>query len=223
VSAGFWSQTRAVADRDVLRERRRGEVVWVTVPFGAIALLLIPLAVGTDVPLLERIGPGLYWAIVMLFGVLVAVRKDGADTLPQQDATLLMGLDPAAGFVGSSAASALLLLGFEVIVGAVAVTLYGITVIGWPWLLLVLVIVAVGLALLGTLAGSIVSSLSAGTALVPLLVAPLSVPLLLGATQAYEGLRLGHSILSWLLLMVIVVLLTAITGVLTARPLQETR
>ena len=32
-----------------------------------------PLAVGTDVPLLERIGPGLYWAIVMLFGVLVAV------------------------------------------------------------------------------------------------------------------------------------------------------
>jgi hypothetical protein len=36
-------------------------------------------------------------------------------------------------------------------------------------------------------------------------------------------LRLGHSILSWLLLMVIVVLLTAITGVLTARPLQETR
>jgi len=90
-------------------------------------------------------------------------------------------------------------------------------------LLVVFPLVALGLALLGTLAGSIVSSVNAGTALVPLLVAPLSVPLLLAATQALEGLRLGRSILSWLLLMATVVLVLAIVGVLTARPLQETR
>jgi heme exporter protein B len=89
-------------------------------------------------------------------------------------------------------------------------------------LVVTLVLAAIGLALLGTLTGSIVSSTSAGTALVPLLVAPLSVPLLLGATQGYEGLRLGHSIVSWVLLMVAVVLVVAIIGVLTARPLQET-
>jgi heme exporter protein B len=82
--------------------------------------------------------------------------------------------------------------------------------------------VAIGLALLGTLTASIVSSTSAASALVPLLVAPLSVPLLLGATQTYEGLQLGHSIVSWVLLMVVVVLVVAIIGVLTARPLQET-
>ena len=45
---GFGHQVRLVARRDLLRERRSGEVVWVTLPFGAIALLLIPLAVGTD-------------------------------------------------------------------------------------------------------------------------------------------------------------------------------
>jgi heme exporter protein B len=223
MTAGFWVQARSVADRDLLRERRRGEVLWITIPFGVIALLLVPLAVGTDIPLLRRIGPGLFWVIVMLFGVLVAVRQANTDTPAQRDAAALLGLDPAASFVGQTLTSALLLVGFEVLVGIAAVAFYDLPLQGWPWLLVVFPLVALGLALLGTLAGSIVSSVNAGTALVPLLVAPLSVPLLLAATQALEGLRLGRSILSWLLLMATVVLVLAIVGVLTARPLQETR
>lgn len=222
MTTGFWHQVAAVFKRDLLRERRRGDVLWITIPFGAIALLLVPLAIGTDAVLLRQIGPGMYWVIVMLFGVLVAVGKASSETLPQQDASALLGLDPAAGFVGRAVSSALLLLIFEVVVGVVAVGLYDVSIIGAPWLALTLLIVAIGLALLGALTGSIVNSTSAGTALVPLLVAPLSVPLLLGATQSYEGLRLGHDILSWVLLMVAVVLIVAIIGVLTARPLQET-
>ncbi|MGB9357887.1 MAG: heme exporter protein CcmB [Acidimicrobiia bacterium] len=221
MTTGFWPQVTAVAGRDLLRERRQGDVLWIIIPFGAIALLLVPLAIGTDAVLLREIGPGMYWVIVMLFGVLVAVGKASSETVPQQDASSLLGLDPAAGFVGRAASATLLLLIFEVVVGIVAVGLYDISVIGVPWLLATLLIVAIGLALLGTLTGSIVNSTSTGTALVPLLVAPLSVPLLLGATQAYEGLRLGHSIVSWVLLMVAVVLVVAIIGVLTARPLQE--
>jgi heme exporter protein B len=222
VTGGFWRQVTAIAGRDLLRERRRGDVLWITVPFGAIALLLVPLAIGTDAALLRDIGPGMYWVIVMLFGVLVAVGRASSETLPQQDASSLLGLDPAAGFVGRAAAATLLLLVFEIVLGAIAVGLYDIAIVGVPWLILTVLIVALGLALLGTLTGSIVNSTSAGTALVPLLVAPLSVPLLLGATQAYEGLRFGHSIVSWVLLMVAVVLVVAIIGVLTARPLQET-
>jgi heme exporter protein B len=222
VTTGFWHQVKAVGGRDLLRERRRGDVLWITIPFGAIALLLVPLAVGTDAALLREIGAGMYWVIVMLFGVLVAVGKASSETLPQKDASSLLGLDPAAGFVGRSASATILLLIFQVIVGIVAVAFYDIAIVGIPWLVFTLLAVAIGLALLGTLTASIVSSTSAATALVPLLVAPLSVPLLLGATQAYEGLRLGRGIVSWVLLMVVVVLVVAIIGVLTARPLQET-
>ena len=107
------------------------------------------------------------------------------------------------------------------VVGVVAVGLYNIDVLGPAWLVLTMIIVAIGLALLGTLTASIVNSTSAGTALVPLLVAPLSVPLLLGATQAYDGLRYGHAIVSWVLLMVAVATVVAMIGVVTARPLQE--
>ncbi len=219
---GFWHQVRAVVDRDLLRERRQGDMLWITIPFGAIALLLIPLAIGTDAVLLREIGPGMYWVIVMLFGVLVAVSRASRETLPQQDASALLGLDPAAGFVGRTVSSAIFLLIFEVVVGIVAIGLYDISIIGIGWLALTLLLVAAGLALLGTLTAAIVNSSSAGTALVPLLVAPLSVPLLLGATQTYDGLQGGYGILSWVLLMVAVVLVVAIIGVLTARPLQET-
>ncbi len=222
MTTGFWHQVHAVIDRDLLRERRQGDMLWVTIPFGAIALLLIPLAIGTDAVLLREIGPGMYWVIVMLFGVLVAVSRASRETLPQQDASALLGLDPAAGFVGRTISSAIFLLIFEAVVGVVAVGLYDISIIGFGWLIATMLIVATGLALLGTLTASIVNSSSAGTALVPLLVAPLSVPLLLGATQTYDGLQGGYSILSWVLLMVAVVLVVSIIGVLTARPLQET-
>ena len=120
-------------------------------------------------------------------------------------------------------ASALLLLVFELAMGAVAVALYGLDLSGWGWMLAVMPLTAVGLAELGTLSGAITASVNAGPALVPLLVTPLAIPLLLGATQTVESIGRDGVNLAWPLLMTIVVLALAIVGVVTARPLQETR
>lgn len=219
---GFFHQAMTIVRRDLRRERRSGEVIWVTLPFGAIALLLVPLAIGTDAPMLQKIGPGMFWVIVMLFGVLISIRQTNAETQAQRDMVALTGLDPAAMYVGKSTSSFLLLLVFEVVLGVLTVALYGIAPAGWLILPIVLVLAAAGLALLGTLASGIVATGRSASALVPLLVAPLSVPLLLGATQALEALRLGSSSLPWVLMMAIVGLLLAVAGVLSARPLQET-
>ena len=219
----FWSQAAAVARRDLIRERRAGEVVWITIPFGAIALLLIPMAVGTDIPLLRRIGPGLFWVIVMLFGVLIAVRRTASETPAQRDLMSLLGIDAGASFTGRVLASTGMLFAFELVIGFVAVLLYDITLDGWAWLFLIVPLAAIGLGLLGAVAGGVTSSLNASAALVPLLVAPLAVPLLLAATEAMDAIQTGRSILPWVLLMVVVDLALAIAGVLTARPLQETQ
>jgi len=218
----FQRQVRVIAARDITRERRSGEVLWVTLPFGAIALLLVPLAIGTDAPMLQRIGPGLFWAIVMLFGVLISIRQTSAETEAQRDQLALTGLDPAAVYVGKAAASFLFLLVFQAVLGVVTVVLYDVRPQGWWLLPVVFVLVAVGLALLGTLAAGIVSTGRNSAALVPLLVAPLAVPLLIGATQALEALELGRSSLAWVLMMIVTVIVLAIAGVLSARPLQET-
>ncbi len=218
----FLQQVKTIIKRDLLRERRSGEVLWVTLPFGAIALLLVPLAIGTDAPTLQRIGPGMFWVIVMLFGVLIAIRHTSAEVQAQRDVVILTGLDPAAIFVGRATASFLLLVVFQVTLGLVTVVLYNVALTGWVVLPVVFFLAASGLALLGTLAAGIVSTGRSANALVPLLVAPLSVPLLLGATQALEAVRFGNTSLPWLLLMAIVGLLLLVAGVLSARPLQET-
>jgi heme exporter protein B len=218
---GFWNQTFTITRRDLMRERRSGEVLWVTLPFGAIALLLVPLAIGTDTRTLEAIGLGMFWVIVMLFGVLIAVRQTNTETQPQRDLVALSGVDPAAAYVGRSFASFLLLVVFESVLVVVTIVLYDVPLIGFGWMPLVIVLVAAGLSLLGTLAAGIVSTGRSAAALVPLLVAPLSVPLLIGATQTFESLRFGRSSLTWVLMMTVVTLLLAVVGVLSARPLQE--
>lgn len=218
----FWPQVLAIARRDLGRERRSGEVAWVTIPFGAIALLLVPLAVGINQDVLRRIGTGMLFVVVLLFGVLTAVRRTSMETPAQRDAIALLGVDPVAEFAGKTMASAFLLLGFEIVMGAVALALYGLDAGEWGWMVLIMPLTAIGLAELGTISGAIATSINAGPALVPLLVTPLAIPLLLGATQTVELSRDGGN-LSWLLLMAVVVLALAIVGVLTARPLQETR
>lgn len=220
MSAPFFAQSKAVTKRDLLRERRSGEVLWITIPFGAVALLLIPIAIGIDTPTLRAVGVGMFWVVIMLFGVLISVRRSTSDSLAQRDMVALTGVDPAAAFVGSAVASFLLLMIFEVVLGALTIILYDISLTGWAWIPLILVLVAAGLSLLGTLAGAIVATGQSASALVPFIVAPLSVPILIAATQSFEGLRLGHSILTWVLMLVVVALVLAIAGVLAARPLQ---
>lgn len=223
MSSGFWRQVMAVARRDLERERHAGEVVWVTIPFGAIALLLVPLAVGINQDVLSRIGTGMLFVVVMLFGVLTAIRRTNIETPPQRDAIALLGIDPVAEFTGKTVASAVVLLVFEIVMSAVAVALYGLDISGWWWMLIVMPLTATGLAELGTISGAITASVQAGPALVPLLVTPLAIPLLLGATQTVVNIDTDGGNLSWLVLMAIVVVTLAIVGVLTARPLQETR
>jgi heme exporter protein B len=218
----FWKQALAIARRDLDRERRSGEVAWVTIPFGAIALLLIPLAVGINQDVLGKIGTGMLFVVVMLFGVLTSVRRTNLETTEQRDAIALLGVDPVAEYAGKSLASAFLLLGFEIVMSVVALTLYGLDLTDWGWMAVVMPLTAIGLAQLGTISGAIAISINAGPALVPLLVTPLAIPLLLAATQTVELGRDGGN-LSWLLLMVAVALALAIVGVVTARPLQETR
>ena len=163
------------------------------------------------------------FVVVMLFGVLTAVRRTSAETPEQRDAIALLGIDPAAEFVGRTLAGALLLLVFQIVMGAVALVLYGLDISGWGWMALVMPLTALGLAELSTVSSSIAASTNAGPALVPLLVTPLAIPLLLGATQTIEAIDRDGGNLAWPVLMAIVVLALAIVGVTTARPLQETR
>ena len=173
-------------------------------------------------PLISSIGWPILWSIALLFGMQIAWRHVATERNAMRDAIILLGVDPAARFTGRAIASGLLLSGFILVMGGLTVFLYTPDEVrGWPWLIVVGLLFAAGLAQLATLASDLTIGLGARSSLAPLLVAPLALPLLIGAAQATDSLLRSSGILPWLLVLVLANLVLAIVGVLTARPLEE--
>lgn len=218
----FWRQVRTITSYELLIERRSGETWSIITPFAAAALMTIPLAIGINLPLISSVGWPVFWSIALLFGMQVAWRHASSERNAMRDAIILLGVDPAARFTGRAVASGVLLSGFMLVLGALTVFLYTPDdLTRWPWLIVVGLLFAAGLAQLATLASDLTIGLGARSSLAPLLVAPLALPLLIGAAQATDSLLRSSGILTWLLMLVLANLLLAIVGVLTARPLQE--
>lgn len=214
-------QLRTLVGLRLALERRTGEALLVVAPFGAVALLLLPMAVGTDIPLLRQIGPGFYWLVTLLFGIMLTVRHSAEDGPGPRALLAQCGVDPIVRALSRVVADALLLLAFQLVLAPIAMALYDPLVVGWPWLLLVLPLTAVGLAALGALAGGVSSGAAGRAVLAPLLVAPLAVPLLLAATQVLEAAQYARDPWFWILLMGLVDVLVLTATVLTASVLDE--
>ena len=75
----FWPQVFEFARRDLVAERRAGEVVAIVIPFGAVALMTFPLALGIDSAVISRVGPAMFWVVSLLFAMQIALRHSAAD------------------------------------------------------------------------------------------------------------------------------------------------
>jgi heme exporter protein B len=155
--------------------------------------------------------------------VQVALRLTATDTRERRDLQALLGVDPAARFVGRVISGALLMIVFLLTLLAAMTVLFDPVVPdgGWPTLVLASVLVAIGLTELGTLAGEVTIGLANRTILASLIVAPLALPLVIGASQWVGALGRDTSILPWILLLTASDLALAVAGVALAQPLEE--
>lgn len=218
----FWHQTLELARVDLTVERRLGETLRIIAPFALVALAIFPLALGLRLTLVSEIGTAVFWAVGVLFGMQVALRRSSSDDRERRDLHALLGVDPSARFAGRVLAGSLLTTIFLVVLFLAMTVLYG------PELprsaapvALAIILVAVGLAELGTLAGEITWGLRDRTALASLIVAPLAIPLVIGGSQTLEAIAGDTGILPWVLLMITTDLALAVAGVALARPLEE--
>jgi heme exporter protein B len=219
----FWSQTMEVARIDLRVERRLGDTFRVILPFAVMALLVFPLALGTRLALVRSIGLAVFWALSILFGTQVSLRHTASDSPARRDLYGLLGVDPAAKFVGRCLSGSLLMVGFLTVLYLAMVLLYNPELPGGNHLpgYLAAGLFAVGTTALATLAGELTTGLRNRTALAALIVAPLSVPLVVGASQTWASIDLGAVILSWMLLLAASTLALLVVGVSLARALEE--
>lgn len=220
---GFLKQVGWVVRKDLRVEWRGGETILMVTPFAVLALMLAPLALNADTALLRRIGPGMLWLVLLLFGMTIALRPSAMEPRSLRDLVKLCGLDPAARFLGDSLASAILLFAVTLVLTPVMIALYAPR--GEPeWGLLILLGMAgaMALGLLGALIGSLVIGLRTRTSLAPLLALPPAVPVLVATTRGTESAIGQRSSIPWILLLIAMDLALAVVGVLLAGPLDDT-
>ncbi len=220
----FAGDAAAVASKDLRIEWRARTSLGQMLPFAVLVLVLFGFALDANRPTLRLATPGLL-AMTMLFVTVVAVQRsvavesaDGARRM-----LLLSGIAPAAAFVGKAAAVAVQLLIVEALLIPGAVLLYGAEIESIPLVAAACVAATAGLAAAGSLLGAVVAGVRAHQTVLPILLLPVSAPVLIAATRAFAD-SLGTVAVdgwSWVGLLAGFAAVNAVVGAVAYGPLLE--
>jgi heme exporter protein B len=202
-----WRAAGAILAKDLRLELRRVETVGTMVVFAVLVATMFVFAGDPTPQDLRRLGPGALWVSLLFAGAIGFGRWFAQEERNQALQGLLVSpVDRAALFAGKWAGATLFLLGIECALVPVTLTMYQLDLRGaWGELALLLVTVTIGYSALGTFFAAVAARTTAGELLLPILLFPLSVPLLLagaeGGQALVEGGRMGDY-WSWLSLAV---------------------
>ena len=202
-----WRAAGAILAKDLRLELRRVETVGTMVVFAVLVATMFVFAGDPTPQDLKRLGPGALWVSLLFAGAIGFGRWFAQEERNQALQGLLVSpVDRAALFAGKWAGATLFLLGIECALVPVTLTMYQLDLRGaWGELALLLVTVTIGYSALGTFFAAVAARTTAGELLLPILLFPLSVPLLLagaeGGQALVDGGRMGDY-WSWLSLAV---------------------
>jgi len=186
-----WRKTWALIAKDIAIERRTRESLNVMFVFSVMVVVILNFAFELRVENIRQVAPGALWVAFAFAGVLglnrslAREREDGC-----LEGLMLAPIDRSAIFVAKAAANLLFILGAEAIVLPLFTVLFGVNVLRAD-LAVVLLLGTVGLAAVGTLLAAMAAHTRARDVLLPILLLPVSVPLLIAAAKATGGLLDG--------------------------------
>ncbi len=181
-------QSAAIAAKDLRIDVRGRYSVAAVLPFAATVLLAFGLSLGPGRSTLERSAPAVMW-LALLFSSVLAARQ--AYQLEGEDGALeglvLAPGDKAAIFLGKASAIAIELVLLASGMWLLVSTLFDVALVRTPHVLVAaLVLGTVGLSALGALFGTLTESPRTREAIFPLLLLPLSTPVLVAGIRATE-------------------------------------
>jgi heme exporter protein B len=199
------SQVWEVVRKDFLLEARSRAHFNAMLFFALMILLIFSFALGPSAGRLRAAAGGLLWLAFIFSGLLAFGQMYQAEA--ENDAfegLLLIAQSRSAIYAGKVLAVALMMLVIEAIVAPVMALLYDLNL--WsalPTLFPIALLGTLGFAAIGALYGALTMSLRAREVLLPLLLLPVTVPVILGAvkastivlTSSHESLTLWFSLL----------------------------
>jgi heme exporter protein B len=192
----------AILWRDVRLAVRHGGDTAGAILFFFVAGALFPLGIGPAPETLSRIAPGIVWVCALLAALLPLDRLFGADFDDGSLDQLLVTDTPASLIAGAKALSHWLTAGLPLLVAAAPLAIrLQVKPDALPALLAGLALGSATLSLLGTACAAIVLGARRGAVLLPVLVIPLSIPVLIFGTAAADAASTGLSVKPHLLLL----------------------
>ena len=183
----------AIAGKDVLSELRGRQALTSTLFFAGLVLLLFGFAIGPDPSRLGEVAPGLLWLALTFAGLLAVARLHLVET--EDGALEQLALYPVSRrtvYAGKALAGALTMGALAVVLIPLFALLYGVDLsAAWPAVALTAVLGAIGFAAVGTFYGALTVRMRAREVLLPLLVLPVTAPLLLSAVKATSAALAG--------------------------------
>jgi heme exporter protein B len=222
---GFLRKTWALIAKDLAVERRTREALTTMFVFSVMVVVILNFAFELRVENVRQVAPGALWVAFAFAGVLglnrslAREREDGC-----LEGLMLAPVDRTAIFVAKAVANLFFMLGSEAVVLPLFTVLFGMNVVRAD-LAAVILLGTVGLAAVGTLLAAMAVHTRARDVLLPILLLPVSVPLLIAAAKATGGLLDGAGlagVAGWLqLLGAFDVLFAAVSYVLFEYVVEE--
>ncbi len=188
--------------RDLLAEIRSKETLVAMLFFSLLSLLTFNFSLELRAEDLAGVAPGILW-VTILFAAMMGLGRSFVRDRERGvlEGLLLTGIDPGLLYLSRALSLLVVLLVVEAATVPVYLAFFGV---GTDVLRLMAIVAlgTVGFTALGTLLAAMASNTRARETMLPLLLIPLSVPLIIGSIRATGDLIAGTSDAPWLGLVV---------------------
>lgn len=186
-AAAFWKAMTAVIWKDLAAEWRSRELLSAMLVFALLVILIFNFALELDAQARVNVTSGVLWVTFTFAGTLglnrsMAIEKDRGCL----DGLLLAPVDRTAIYFGKTASNLIFMWVMAAIVLPAYSILYNTNLFN-PGLLLVILLGSVGYIAVGTLLATMAVQTRTRDILLPILLFPVTVPVLVAAVKASEG------------------------------------
>lgn len=178
--------------RDVRLALRVGGGAWMGVLFFLIVVALVPFAVGPDSGLLRRIGPAILWLGALLASLLTLDQLFAGDREDGSLDLLLMGRSSLQLAIVAKAFAHWLTAGLPLVIAAPVLGIFfNIDLASMGAVALTLLAGTPALTFLGLIGAALAATLRKGGLLVPVIILPLTIPVLIFGVAASHAALTG--------------------------------
>ena len=221
----FLSPILTLALKDILLEVRTKEIVSSVLLFAFLAVIIFNFAFDPTPAVVALVAPGILWVAFTFAGVLgfnrsFILEKDKGSL----DGLLLCPVSRDVIYLGKFAGSFLFMIVVEALLLPVFAVLYDFSLF-IPELLLIAALATLGFAAVGTLFAAMAVNTRSRETMLPLLLLPLTVPVIIAAVEATGAILDGDSFGDlgrwWQLLLAFDVIFLVVSSVLFGAVLEE--